>query len=121
VAIFDELAALPPLAIWEGVTARAVQAERLTLSVVELDAGAAIPEHAHENEQVGLLLEGSLRFRVGGETREARPGTTWAIPPEVPHDVEVGPDGAVVVEVFAPRRDDWQAVRGTEPTRPRWP
>jgi hypothetical protein len=39
----------------------------------------------------------------------------------VPHDVVVGPEGAVVVEVFAPRRADWQAIARDEPRPPRWP
>ncbi len=120
-SFFDDLAALPPLPIWTGVVARAVESERLTLSVVELDAGAVIPEHAHENEQVGLLLSGSMRFRIDDETRDAAAGTTWSIPASVPHEVEVGPEGAVVVEVFAPRRDDWRAVERDEPRQPRWP
>ena len=119
--IFDDLAGLPPLPIWDGIVARAVESERLTLSVVELDAGAVIPAHAHENEQVGLLLSGAMRFRVGDEEREAVPGTTWTIPANVPHAVEVGPEGAVVVEVFAPRRDDWQAIVPDAPRPPRWP
>jgi quercetin dioxygenase-like cupin family protein len=121
VSVFEDLAALRPLPIWDGVVARAVESGRLTLSVVELDPGAVIPEHAHENEQVGLLLTGSMRFRVGNESRDAVPGTTWSIPANVPHDVVVGPDGAVVVEVFAPRRDDWEAIGRDEPRPPRWP
>ena len=119
--VFDDLAALSPLPIWDGIAARAVESESLTLSVVELDPAAVVPEHAHENEQVGLLLTGSMRFRVGDETRDAVPGTTWAIPANVPHDVVVGPEGAVVVEVFAPRREDWQAIARDEPRPPRWP
>lgn len=118
---FDDLVGLEPLPIWDGVLARAVEGERVTLSVVELDAGTVIPEHAHENEQVGLLLAGSMRFRVGDEERNAVPGTTWSIPASVPHEVRVGPDGAVVVEVFAPRRADWDAVERGARRPPRWP
>jgi quercetin dioxygenase-like cupin family protein len=121
VSVFDELPALPPLPIWDGIVARAVEGERLTLSVVELDPHAVVPEHAHENEQVGLLLSGSMRFRVGGETRDAVPGTTWSIPANVPHDVVVGAEGAVAVEVFAPGRRDWDAIERDEPRPPRWP
>lgn len=120
-AIFGRLEDAGVLAIWDGVVARTVSSERLTLSVVELDAGAVIPEHAHENEQVGLLLAGSMRFRAGGESCDAVPGTTWAIPADVPHEVEVGPDGAVVVEVFAPPRADWAAHEPAPPRAPRWP
>lgn len=118
---FDDLAGLPPLPIWEGIVARAVEGERVTLAAIELDAGAVVAEHAHENEQVGLLVAGSVRFRIGDETRDAVPGTTWAIPANVPHEVEVGPEGAVIVEVFAPRRADWDAVERLPSAPPRWP
>jgi quercetin dioxygenase-like cupin family protein len=62
-----------------------------------------------------------MRFRIGDESQVVLPGSTWAIPSHVPHEVEVGPDGCVVVEVFAPRRDDWTRVERDEPRAPRWP
>jgi quercetin dioxygenase-like cupin family protein len=67
------------------------------------------------------VLSGSLRFRIGGETRELAPGGTWSIPSNVPHAVEVGPEGAVVIDVFAPTRDDWKAIEPGTPRPPRWP
>ena len=117
---FDELNEIVPQRIWNGVAARAVHGQRVTFSVIELDADTVIPEHAHENEQLGMVLAGSMRFRIGDEARDVAAGSTWSIPPNVPHDVQVGPDGCVVVEVFAPARDDW---RGAEPLAraPRWP
>jgi hypothetical protein len=39
----------------------------------------------------------------------------------VPHAVDVGPDGAVVIDVFAPVRGDWAAIETSEPREPRWP
>ena len=118
---FDELAAMSPYAIWPGVRARAVGSERTTFAVVELDPGTVVPEHAHENEQVGVLVSGSARFRVGDEERDVSPGGVWSIPPNVPHEVEAGPDGAVVVEVFAPARMDWGALERLDPSTPDWP
>lgn len=119
--IFGELAALPPIRIWDGIVARAVEGERVTFSVVELDPGSVVAEHAHEHEQIGIMLAGSMTFRAGGEEREVAPGSTWSIPANVPHEVRVGPDGAVVAEVFAPRRADWDAAARDEPRAPRWP
>ena len=106
--------------IWEGVAARSVHGERLTLAIVELDADSVVPEHAHDHEQLGLVLRGTVTFRVGDETSELGPGGTWRIPSNVPHDVQVGPEGAVVIDVFAPARDDWRA-RGRLERDPRWP
>lgn len=118
---FAELNADAPLRIWDGVRARAVHGERITLSVVELDAGSIIPEHAHEQEQVGMIVSGSLRFRIGDETRELGPGAAWRIRSQVAHEVQTGPDGAVVVEVFSPPRADWDALERDPPGDAGWP
>ena len=118
---FDDLAALAPLRVWNGVTARVVESGRVTLALIELEANCVVPEHRHENEQVGVLLSGSLTFRIGEETRELGPGGTWSIPANVPHDVATGPDGAVVAEVFAPARADWNALERVAPGPPRLP
>jgi quercetin dioxygenase-like cupin family protein len=110
-----------PQAIWDGVESRAVHGEKVTLSLIELDPGAVVPEHSHENEQVGILIQGSLIFRVGGETEEVVPGGTWCILAHVPHSVTAGPAGAVVAEVFSPPRHEWGAIETREPGPGRWP
>ncbi len=118
---FDDVTALGLLAIWEGVAARTLEGERCSLAVVELDPGAVVAEHGHENEQLGLVISGSVSFRVRDETRELGPGGTWRIPPNAPHEVVAGPDGAVVIDVFAPAREDWHGLERLEPRPPRWP
>jgi unsaturated pyranuronate lyase len=118
---FADVRELEPQVIWNGVTGRTVHGERLTLSLIELAAGADVPEHSHENEQVGILVEGSLAFRIGGETRELGPGETWRILADVPHSVVAGADGAVLVEVFSPPRHDWHALETLAPGPGRWP
>jgi len=110
-----------PLAIWDGVLARAVKGERLTLAVVELEPDAVVAEHKHENEQLGIVLSGSMVLRVGGDQRELGPGDTYRIESNTPHDAVASPVGAVVIDVFAPRRDDWDAADQLEPRPPRWP
>ena len=118
---FDDLAGLGPLPIWEGIAARAVAGEQLTLAVVELDPGAIAREHSHANEQLGMVVSGAMTFRIGDETREIGPGATYVIPSNVPHEATAGPDGAVVIDVFAPPRADWNALEPGEPRSPRWP
>ena len=118
---FADLDAIGPQDIWDSVSVRAIHGERITLGVVELDPGSIVPEHRHENEQLGMVLSGSLTFRVGEESRELGPGGTWRIPANVPHEVVTGPDGAVVIDVFAPTRDDWSKFEPQAPRAPRWP
>jgi quercetin dioxygenase-like cupin family protein len=118
---FDDLARLGPLPIWDGIVARVVNGEELTLAVVELDPGAVASEHAHANEQLGMVLSGRMTFRIGDETKELGPGETWTIPANVVHEATAGPDGAVVIDVFAPPRADWNALEAGEQRAPRWP
>ena len=117
---FAELPSIGPQRIWDGVVGRVVQGEKLTLAIVELEPGSVIPEHSHANEQLGVCVVGSLHFRVGDEAREIAPGQCWCIRADVPHEVATGPDGAVVIETFAPPRADW-ADRQRVEARPRWP
>ena len=62
-----------------------------------------------------------MTFTIGGEIGEVVPGSSWRIVANVPHSVVAGPDGAVLVEVFAPARDDWDAIPKGEAGPGRWP
>jgi unsaturated pyranuronate lyase len=119
-----DLADLPFLAVWgEQVRARRLEGERITLAVVELAPGALVPEHRHPQEQMGICISGSVTFRVGDRDREIRelgPGGTWRVAPDRPHEVVAGPEGAVVIDVFAPTRSDWDFPL-LAPTQPIWP
>ena len=118
---FSRIAAVAPVRLAPGIVLRPVHGDRLTLTLVELDPGVPLPEHRHENEQVGMVLSGSMQFRIGDETEEVTAGSTWCIPSGVPHEVTTGPDGAVVIETFSPPRADWLALESEEPRAPRWP
>ena len=118
---YEKLERIAPLPVWHGIAARMVSGERITLAVVELDPGAVVAEHAHENEQLGIVLRGSMTFRVGDEERELGPGDTWTIPANTPHEAVAGREGTVVIDVFAPPRHDWDALEPLERRAPRWP
>jgi quercetin dioxygenase-like cupin family protein len=66
-----------------------------------------VAEHSHENEQLGIVLEGELTLRVSGEERTLGPNGTWRIAPNVAHSGHAGSRGAVVIDVFSPPRSDW--------------
>jgi unsaturated pyranuronate lyase len=113
---FHELTDVAPIRIWDGVIARAVDGAEATLALIELEPNAVVPEHAHVNEQTGILLAGSLTFTIAGESKLLRPGAAWVIPAHIPHSVVVGAEGAKLVELFAPARDDWGALDRLEPS-----
>lgn len=118
---FSSFNARPTKKVWDGVTGRVVEGERITMSLVDLEPTVPVPEHHHENEQVGFVVEGQIDFTIDGETRTLRAGETYVIPSDVPHSVVTGPNGAVVLDVFAPLRDDWAALEVGEPSASAWP
>ena len=121
VSNLQDIAAVAPKTVWDGVTARIVEGERISLAVVELEPRGLVPEHHHPNEQLGLVLEGDVSFRIGDEQRTLGPGGTWRILADVPHEVRAGEEGAVVVDIFTPVRDDWSALPPGPESPPRWP
>src|SRR5262245_53673000 len=53
------LSEVAPTPIWgDSVIVRGIHGDRLTLGVVELAPNAVVPEHRHDNEQLGLLIQG---------------------------------------------------------------
>ena len=119
---FREVGTIPPIDIWgEAVRARRVQGERITLAVVELAPNAPVPEHRHEQEQIGIVITGTVTFRIDDETSQFGPGGTWRIPSNHPHQVTAGPDGAVLIDVFNPVRSDWDRFPELPPRDPVWP
>jgi quercetin dioxygenase-like cupin family protein len=118
---FATVADVNPQALAPGILARALHGERSSLLFAELDAGASLAEHAHDNEQVGILLRGSVVFHIGEERRELSAGDAWVIPGGVVHAVEsTGALGAVLVEAFAPARHDWKALAEQPARELRW-
>lgn len=116
-----DLADIPPFQVFDGIRARRVEGDRITLAIVELDPGAVVPEHRHAHEQHGMVLSGQMTFRVGSEERLLGPGGTWRILGDVPHTATAGPDGAVCIDVFSPPRRDWDALPELDPAEPVWP
>lgn len=56
------------------------------LVVVKLHAGE-LEEHSHEQEHVGVVLEGSFEFVSGDTVTSLQAGQMYHIPPHVPHAV----------------------------------
>jgi quercetin dioxygenase-like cupin family protein len=93
--------------IFPGVHIQTCAAEKMMLSVVELEPHAVVEEHAHPHEQVGMLLMGRVVFTIGGEQKTLHPGDMWRIPGGVRHKVVVLDEPARALDVFMPIREDY--------------
>jgi quercetin dioxygenase-like cupin family protein len=72
-----------------------------------IQAGAEVPAHTHPHEQVGHVVSGRMKFRIGDEVRELGPGDGYSVPGGVVHGAE-GVTEVVAVDSFHPVRDDYR-------------
>ena len=80
--------------------------DKIMLARVLMKKGAHDPLHHHHNEQVTYILEGALKFAVGGKEIVVRAGEVLCIPPNMPHEAWAQVD-TVDLDVFNPPREDW--------------
>lgn len=77
-------------------------------AVVRSDAGLVaffsflkdmeLPVHSH-GAQWGTVVEGEIKFTIGGETKLYRPGDSYFIPAGVEHEAQIK-SGTRVIDVF---------------------
>lgn len=87
-----------------GIDTTVYCGEQAMISVVRIEPGAKGEIHHHPEEQWGICRSGSGVRIQGGERVPIEAGDFWCTPGNVPHGIEAGEDGLVVVDVFAPPR-----------------
>jgi len=96
---------------FQGVAMFATEAEKMTLSIVEMEPHAVIAEHSHPPEPIGYMVEGEAEFVIAGRSYRVVAGQMWRLPGGVPHKVVAGDRPVRAVDVFYPVRED---MRGTD-------
>ena len=92
--------------ITESVSRRFITGDHVTVGRFEVKRGGVVPAHSHANEQVSIVLEGVIRFRIDGVDTIVKAGEVMQIPGHAVHEVEAL-DDTLVVDVFSPVRQDW--------------
>ena len=90
-----------------GVSGRPLFGSGAMLNLIRFEPGATVPLHSHPHEQLGLVLEGMQALVVDGVAHELQPFEGYALPGGVEHSAYCGPDGALVLDVFTPVREDY--------------
>ena len=97
--IFRELA--------EGITTRIFPGQQAMISIVRVGPNAQGSIHSHEQEQWGYLISGSATRIQDGKHIEVSAGDFWCSPGHIEHGIIGGPEGAVILDVFAPPRPEY--------------
>jgi quercetin dioxygenase-like cupin family protein len=105
---FADLSAGLARTLAPGIHTRVFGGEMAMLSVVSFEPFSEGSIHSHPEEQWGVLLEGSgLRIQDGVEVPVGQ-GDFWRTPGGVEHGFRAGPDGAKVLDIFAPPREAYR-------------
>jgi quercetin dioxygenase-like cupin family protein len=105
---FIRLDAVRAFELAAGVTGRPLFGERAMLNLIRFEPGATVPLHSHPHEQLGLVLEGMQALVVDGVARELGPLEAYVLPGGVEHSAYCGPEGALVLDVFSPPREEYR-------------
>jgi len=92
----------------DGVRTRIFPGENVMISVVRIAANQEGNIHHHPQEQWGVMLEGSGVRIQGGVEHPVKAGDFWQTPGSVPHGFRGGPDGAVILDIFSPPREEYK-------------
>jgi len=92
-----------------GVDGRPLFGEGAMLSVIEFEPNAVVPLHSHPHEQLGICLRGVQVLIVEGVEHPIGPMEGYVLPGGVEHAARSGPEGATVIDVFQPVREDYLA------------
>ena len=79
----------------------------MTTSFWRIEAGAALPEHAHPNEQVSVVVAGEFEMTLDGERLQLEKGKVAVIPANVKHSGRALTD-CEIMDVFYPVREDYR-------------
>jgi len=92
--------------VTEMISRKLVTGEREMLAQIYLKRGAVVPLHSHESEQMTYVLQGALRFLIGGEEITVHEGEVLHIRSWVEHQAEAL-DVTFELDLFSPIRQDW--------------
>jgi quercetin dioxygenase-like cupin family protein len=94
--------------IFPGVLVQTAAAEHMMLSLVHLEPGSVVEEHAHPHEQVGMVVSGRLTFIIGGEEKTLTTGDFYRIPGGVRHKVITHDQPSKALDIFTPVREEYR-------------
>lgn len=84
--------------------------DNLMVVVIDFDDGpgkAPDPPHSHPHEQVSYVVEGELIVHIGDESTQLGPGDIFAVPPDIPHTIQLLSRHVRLVDTFTPLRRDF--------------
>jgi quercetin dioxygenase-like cupin family protein len=97
----DEIASYE---VAEGLFFRPVFTQNMSFNFVTFPPYSGFPTHAHTEEQVSIVREGTMEITIADSTQTVRPGDVIIFPPNVPHSGKTNDQLCRLIDAFSPPR-----------------
>lgn len=104
----------PPEQVKPGIERRIIRTAALMTVVIDFSGGpwpTSDPLHSHPHEQTTYIAEGEVFFlSEGQEPCRLTAGDLFAVPPNIPHSIQLLSSTARLIDSFTPVREDFIAL-----------
>ena len=96
-----------PKQLAPGLIGYYAHGDKMTLGLVEIEAGSQLAEHKHPHEQITYIIEGQLDMMIGGKAYSLTAGMCHVIPSDTLHSAIAKTD-CKLIDVFSPVREEYR-------------
>lgn len=96
-----------PKGLFPGILMRSFWGENMTLAWTTLEPNSVTTRHQHPHEQAVVVIMGDLTIVTDEESCLIHPGEFYLIPGDAAHQVRAGAQGAMILDIFSPVREDF--------------
>jgi quercetin dioxygenase-like cupin family protein len=99
---------IPDEEVRAGVRRRGFGTSDVMLVMNECRPGMDVRPHAHDFDQIAMILSGRAIYRIGGNPHEVSAGSIMLIPAGTEHCIEpTGDEPVMNLDLFVPARTDY--------------
>jgi quercetin dioxygenase-like cupin family protein len=81
--------------------------EKIMLVEFTFRKGSIVPTHTHPNEQVGYVVKGKVKMKIGEKEHLLGTGDSYYIKPDVEHGATLLEE-SIIIDTFCPPREDYR-------------
>jgi quercetin dioxygenase-like cupin family protein len=106
----SKISEVKPTVVKPGCERRILHTDHLMMVAIDFSGGPAAnpdPPHQHPHEQVTYVAAGEVNFFIGDEVTRLAAGDMVAVPPDLPHRIQLLTPTARLIDTFSPIRQDF--------------
>ena len=101
---------IPLIGLVEGAKSRLIIGDKVMVSFIEMEPGMKFPIHKHDSEQIMIVLEGSIKQKIGEKEVILQEGDVLVRESDLIHGGEVSIEGCKAIDIFVPPREDYSKL-----------